>query len=144
MRIVKDIKTKQFYALKIMKKARIVRMKQIGKCLCALIPLVIKYLDDTEHVLQEVTILANIRCSFIVELQAVFQDDNAMYLLTEFLAGGELFSHIRRNERLANDVAKFYVMEVASALQCLHRLNIAYRYSTVDALLVGCLFVLIC
>lgn len=31
MRIVKDIKTKYFYALKIMKKARIVRMKQIGK-----------------------------------------------------------------------------------------------------------------
>ena len=30
VRIVKDIKTKQFYALKIMKKARIVRMKQIG------------------------------------------------------------------------------------------------------------------
>ena len=72
--------------------------------------------------------LAHIRCSFIVELKAVFQDDNAMYLLTEFLGGGELFSHIRRNERLTHDVAKFYAMEVSSALQCLHALNIAYRY----------------
>lgn len=109
VRLVKDIKSKSFYALKIMKKARIVRLKQI------------------EHVLSEVMIISHFQCNFTPQLFAVFQDDNNLYMMTEFLPGGELFSHIRRNEKLPADVAKFYILEVAAALKCLHKLDIVYR-----------------
>ena len=69
------------------------------------------------------------RCCFTIELNAVFQDDNSLYLLTEYVGGGELFSHLRRNGKFPPDVAKFYSIEVASALKTMHKLDILYRYS---------------
>lgn len=72
-------------------------------------------------------ILSRLRCEFVVEFHAMFQDDNTVYLLTEFIPGGELFSHLRKSEKFSPEVAKFYAIEIASAIRCLHHLNIAYR-----------------
>jgi serine/threonine protein kinase len=77
--------------------------------------------------LNEVIVLSNLTCNFVVELSAVFQDDNSLYLLMEYCAGGELFSHLRRNEKFPPDVAKFYALEVASALKSMHKWNLIYR-----------------
>ena len=38
---------------------------------------------------------------------AVFQDDNNLYLMMEFLSGGELFSHLRKNATLTDDIARY-------------------------------------
>lgn len=57
----------------------------------------------------------------------MFQDDNSIFLMLEFVAGGELFSHLRRNQRFPDDHAKFYTTEIAIALRTMHRLDIAYR-----------------
>lgn len=48
-------------------------------------------------------------------------------MLFEFLAGGELFSRLRREGRFSIDVALFYSSEILLALQFLHRNNIVYR-----------------
>ena len=92
-----------------MKKSRIVRFKQL------------------EHIQNEVRLLSRIRCGFVNNLFAVFQDDNSLYLLLEYVHGGELFSYIRRQGKLDLILYQFYAVEIACALHYLHSLKIAYR-----------------
>lgn len=109
VRLVRTVTDRKFYALKMMKKARIVRFKQL------------------EHIQNEVRILSRLRCQFVNELHAVFQDDNSLYLLLEYVPGGELFSYIRRQGKFDVELYQFYAVEIACALHYLHSLNIAYR-----------------
>lgn len=48
-------------------------------------------------------------------------------MLLEYVPGGELFSHLRREVRFSNDGAKFYGSQIVSAFQHLHSFNIVYR-----------------
>lgn len=109
VRLVRALTDKKFYALKILKKARIVRLRQI------------------EHIQNEVRLLSRIRCLFVVDLHAVFQDDNCLYLMLDYIPGGELFSYIRRDGKFPVEIYQFYCVEVACALKYLHKLQIAYR-----------------
>ena len=45
----------------------------------------------------------------------------------EFINGGELFSHLRREGRFSNDASKFYTMEIVLAFEYLHSMFIVYR-----------------
>ena len=109
VRLVKSLEDGRFYALKVMKKARVAKLKQL------------------EHVQNEVKIMSHVRCPLIVELFAVFQDDNNLYLLMEFIPGGELFSHLRRQEKFTFALYQFYAAEIVAAIQSLHELNVMYR-----------------
>lgn len=51
---------------------------------------------------------------------ASFQDERRLYMLMEYVNGGELFSHLRREQRLSNDHARFYAAEIVLAFQYLH------------------------
>lgn len=96
-------------ALKIMKKSEVIRLKQV------------------EHVRGEVSILAQIEHPFIVNLLSTFQDDKRLFLLLEYVNGGELFSHLRTEGRLPDAEAVFYSGEIVLALAYLHSQNIVYR-----------------
>jgi len=108
-RLVKSLRDKRFYSLKIMKKARVVKMGQL------------------QHIQNEVTILSRTRSAFLVQMKALFQDENSVYLLMEYIPGGELYSHLRRAKAFDISAYLFYTVEIASALQYLHRLDIVYR-----------------
>jgi protein kinase X len=92
-----------------MKKSRIVKLKQL------------------EHVQNEIQILSRTRSIFIVNLKAVFQDDNSVYLLSEYIPGGELFSHLRRRHKFDFAICQFFSVEVVCALEYLHSLEIVFR-----------------
>eukprot|EP01055_Gregarina_sp_Pseudo9_P000043 Gregarina_sp_Pseudo_9__42@NODE_1029_length_1957_cov_10_850886_g965_i0_p1_GENE_NODE_1029_length_1957_cov_10_850886_g965_i0NODE_1029_length_1957_cov_10_850886_g965_i0_p1_ORF_typecomplete_len484_score59_52Pkinase/PF00069_25/5_7e76Pkinase_Tyr/PF07714_17/6e45Kinaselike/PF14531_6/1_6e17WaaY/PF06176_11/2_8e07Kdo/PF06293_14/1e06Kdo/PF06293_14/7_3e03Pkinase_fungal/PF17667_1/3_6e03Pkinase_fungal/PF17667_1/4_6e06RIO1/PF01163_22/8_3e05APH/PF01636_23/0_00033YukC/PF10140_9/0_051YrbLPhoP_reg/PF10707_9/0_12ActF len=96
-------------ALKILKKSKIIQMKQV------------------EHVKSEKAILEAISHPFIVNLCASFQDEKRLFMLMEYVNGGELFSHLRREQRLPNEHAKFYAAEIVLAFEYLHELRIVYR-----------------
>ncbi len=57
----------------------------------------------------------------------MFQDDNNLYLVLEYVSGGELFSHLRRKEKFDEETARFISVEVACALYDLHELHICHR-----------------
>ncbi|KAJ2999532.1 hypothetical protein HDV02_002679 [Globomyces sp. JEL0801] len=56
-----------------------------------------------------------------------FQDVRNVYLLEEYVIGGEMFSHLRRAGRFSNEMTKFYASEIVLALQYLHDMDIVYR-----------------
>jgi len=101
--------TKKYYAMKMLKKAEVVRLKQV------------------EHLTAEKQILMSIKHPFVVNLYRTFQDEKHVYMVMEYVIGGELFSHLRRAGRFTNDVARFYAAEIALAFEHLHSNDIIYR-----------------
>ena len=99
----------QVFALKVMKKTVVLRLKQV------------------EHVRNEKNILQLIDSSFVPRLYASFQSSTCLYLLSEFIIGGELFKRLRSEGLFPNDVALFYATEVVCAFSYLHSQSIAYR-----------------
>lgn len=97
------------FALKMLKKSEIIRLKQV------------------EHVKSEKEILLSIEHPFIVTLISAFQDEKRLYMLMEFVNGGELFSYLRKQSRLSIDDARFYGGEILLAFSYLHEGNIVYR-----------------
>ncbi|OAD00827.1 protein kinase A catalytic subunit [Mucor lusitanicus CBS 277.49] len=100
---------KRYYALKVLKKAEIVKLKQV------------------EHTNNERSILTKVQHPFIVNLWGSFQDCANLYMVMDFVPGGELFSFLRKSKKFSNDVARFYAGEVLLALAYLHSKNIIYR-----------------
>jgi len=84
-------------------------------------------LKQVDHVKNEKKILLSIHHPFIVNLYATFQDETNLYMLMEYVIGGELFSHLRKAGRFPTETAKIYAAEVVLALEYLHNLDILYR-----------------
>jgi len=104
-----NFKKPMYYALKMLKKSEIIRLKQV------------------EHIKSEKSILSQINHPFIVVLYASFQDENNLFMLMEYIIGGELFSQLRKVGRFSNDTSRFYAAEIVLALEYLHSKNIVYR-----------------
>ncbi|KAF2400721.1 Pkinase-domain-containing protein [Trichodelitschia bisporula] len=99
----------RFYAIKVLKKAQVVKMKQV------------------EHTNDERKMLQRVKHPFLITLWGTFQDSKNLYMVMDFIEGGELFSLLRKSQRFPNPVAKFYAAEVTLALDYLHSMNIIYR-----------------
>ena len=54
-------------------------------------------------------------------------NDKYLYMLLEFVCGGELFSYLRNAGRFNNSKSNFYAAEIISALDYLHNKAIVYR-----------------
>jgi serine/threonine protein kinase len=92
----------KYFALKIMKKLEVVRLKQV------------------EHIRNEKNILMSINHPFLVTLFAVAQDKRNLYMVLEFIIGGELFTHLRKAGKFTNEHGRFYAAQVSMGLQYLH------------------------
>ena len=85
-------------------------------------------MKQVDHILTEAHLLSEeIRFPFIVELYKKFMDENKLYLLLEYIPGGELFTHHRKAGKFPNDVSKFYSAEVLLTFEYLHSKDIVYR-----------------
>lgn len=100
----------RIYAMKVLKKATIVRNQK-----------------DTAHTKAERNILEAVKHPFIVDLMYAFQTKGKLYLILEYLSGGELFMHLEREGIFLEDTACFYVAEITLALEHLHSQGIIYR-----------------
>jgi Protein kinase domain len=70
---------------------------------------------------------------------STFQDDKQLYMLLEYVPGGELFRHLRHVQRFKLEYARFYIGCVVLALEYLHSKDIIYRW-TAAALCSVCCF----
>ncbi|KAG2180637.1 hypothetical protein INT44_003644 [Umbelopsis vinacea] len=101
--------SQKYYAMKVLKKQEVVRLKQV------------------EHINSEKQILSYVKFPFIVNLYCTFQDDRNLYMMLEYVVGGELFSHLRRAGRFTTDITRFYASEILLAVEYLHSKDIIYR-----------------
>ncbi|OMJ67041.1 hypothetical protein SteCoe_35907 [Stentor coeruleus] len=79
------------------------------------------------HTANERSILIKNSSPFIVQLKYSFQDFHQIYLVLEFVQGGELFYQLRKAGRFSEDRAQFYAAEIVLALEYLHSNGIIYR-----------------
>ncbi|KAM7535341.1 hypothetical protein Aperf_G00000097194 [Anoplocephala perfoliata] len=79
------------------------------------------------HVNNERAILALCEMPFIVQLNYAFQDMKRLYLVMEFIPGGDLFTMLRHLHRFDERLTRFYGAQVLLALEYLHRLRILHR-----------------
>ena len=72
-------------------------------------------------------ILTKITHPFIVSLKYAFQTETKLYLLMNFLSGGELFFHLKRRGLILEKEALFYLGEMVLAVEFLHSNHIIHR-----------------
>jgi serine/threonine protein kinase len=109
---VKKKDTHRIYAMKVLLKKVIVKKKEIA------------------HTIGERNILVRTlaaELSFIVGLKFSFQTPTDLYLVTDYMSGGELFWHLQKEGRFSEERAKFYIAELILALEHLHDNDIVYR-----------------
>ena len=62
-----------------------------------------------------------------MDLLYAFQTNGKLYLILQYLGGGELFTYLDREGMFLEETARFYVCELVIALEHLHGLGIIYR-----------------
>lgn len=80
-----------------------------------------------EHTLSEKQILASVDCPFVVKLVASFKDAANLFMVLEYVPGGELFFHLRASKYFAEPTIRFYAIEIGLAIEYLHHNHIMYR-----------------
>ncbi|RZC34282.1 ribosomal protein S6 kinase 2 beta, partial [Asbolus verrucosus] len=82
---------------------------------------------DRHRTKMERNILVDVEHPFIVRLHYAFQTAGKLYLILDFLRGGDLFSRLSKEVMFTEEDVKFYLAELALALNHLHSLGIIYR-----------------
>ncbi|KAK8601190.1 hypothetical protein V6N13_059087 [Hibiscus sabdariffa] len=82
---------------------------------------------QVEHVRSERNLLAEVDSRCIVKLFYSFQDSDFLYLIMEYLPGGDIMTLLMREDILSEDVARFYVAESILAIHSIHQHNYIHR-----------------
>ncbi|XP_075536916.1 protein kinase, cAMP-dependent, catalytic subunit 3 isoform X1 [Dermacentor variabilis] len=98
-----------FHAMKILEISDVIRLKQV------------------EHVKNEKAILLQVQHPFIIRMSWTHHDATCLYMLFEYVSGGELFTYLRNAGRFTSATGSFYAAEIVLALEYLHRMHIVYR-----------------
>eukprot|EP01095_Lingulamoeba_sp_RSL-Kostka_P006902 TRINITY_DN2189_c0_g2_i1.p1 TRINITY_DN2189_c0_g2~~TRINITY_DN2189_c0_g2_i1.p1 ORF type:complete len:680 (+),score=222.73 TRINITY_DN2189_c0_g2_i1:197-2041(+) len=83
--------------------------------------------DAVKHTLSETNVLRRIDHPFIVNLKYSFQSEDKLYMIMDYLSGGELFYHLSNVDKFSEDRARFYAAEIILALGYLHKTGVVYR-----------------
>mmetsp|Transcript_42824 Transcript_42824/g.41159 ORF Transcript_42824/g.41159 Transcript_42824/m.41159 type:complete len:157 (+) Transcript_42824:449-919(+) len=85
------------------------------------------YKNQVSHVKAERDVLVKAKNTWTVELKFSFQDEKHLYLIMEFLPGGDLMTLLMRKDILTEDESRFYIAETILAIEGVHNLNYIHR-----------------
>lgn len=96
-------------AIKVLNKKKMVKLRQV------------------DHVVNEKKVLYSLNYSGFVKLFEFFKTNEDIYLVMNFVNGGELFTYIREQRCLPFEQARFFFTQAVLAIEHLHMLDIIYR-----------------
>lgn len=100
--------SRELHAMKTLRKEALIRRSQLA------------------HTSTERYILQHIHHPFLMKLSYAFQTKQKLYMVVDYMAGGELFFWLKKG-RFGESRAKLYAAEITCALEALHKHNIVYR-----------------
>ena len=106
---VKHLGTGAVFAMKVLRKAELIKRKQV------------------ERTKTERSILAAVKHPFVVRMHYAFQTAQKLYMVMDFVQGGDFFTYLRREGHLPEERVRIYIAEIALALHHLHGCGIVYR-----------------
>jgi protein-serine/threonine kinase len=87
------------------------------------------------HVRAERDVLAESNSHWVVQLFYSFQDPAYLYLIMEFLPGGDLMTMLIKYDTFSEDVTRFYIAECVLAIEAVHSLGFIHRQANKHVLL---------
>lgn len=118
VRVVQKTDTGKIYAMKTLKKEEMLKKDQLA------------------HVRAERDVLAESNSPWVVQLYYSFQDAAYLYLIMEFLPGGDLMSMLIKYDTFTEDVTRFYIAECVLAIEAVHKLGFIHRDIKPDNILI--------
>ncbi|EHL01252.1 putative Serine/threonine-protein kinase cot-1 [Glarea lozoyensis 74030] len=108
---------------------KLVQKKQDGKvyAMKSLIKSEMFKKDQLAHVRAERDILAESDSPWVVKLYTTFQDSDFLYMLMEFLPGGDLMTMLIKYEIFSEDITRFYIAEIVLAIEAVHKYGYIHR-----------------
>jgi len=107
--LVRKKGTTDIFAMKVLKKEAVIRRNQVA------------------HTKTETHILKQIRHPFLTRMHFAFQSHGKLYMVLNYLPGGELFYRLKREGRFSVERVRLYGAEIALGLGHLHSLDMIYR-----------------
>ncbi|GME85994.1 unnamed protein product [[Candida] boidinii] len=92
--------------------------------------------DQLAHVKAERDVLADANSPWVVSLYYSFQDPLYLYLIMEFLPGGDLMTMLIKWQIFTEDVTRFYIAECVLAIEAVHKLGFIHRDIKPDNILI--------
>ncbi|KAJ3587140.1 hypothetical protein NHX12_013530 [Muraenolepis orangiensis] len=116
--LVRLKKSDQVYAMKVVKKELVHDDEDID------------WVQTEKHVFEQAS-----TNPFLVGLHSCFQTESRLFLVIEYVNGGDLMFHMQRQRKLPEEHARFYAAEICIALNFLHEKGIIYRDLKLDNVL---------
>ncbi|XP_022214559.2 chromosomal serine/threonine-protein kinase JIL-1-like [Drosophila obscura] len=101
----------KLYAMKIVNKTAVLESRSAAR----------------NHRMERVALHVSKNRPFIVGLQYAFQSASKLYIVMDFVQGGDLYTHLMTEGPFVEARVRFYIAELVVALEELHKLNILYR-----------------
>ena len=107
--LVRFLTNNNLYAMKILNKGQI------------------KLKHQEEHTKTERDLMVKVNSPFVVNIKFAFQDDSQLYIVSDFMQGGDMFYHLHSQKKFDESRAKFYAIELVLGIEFLHKNNMIYR-----------------